>query len=177
MTRLQWFCQKTVGFARRKGHEVKVEELSYRSGDQFQAAALGKSNQTAVFFDSAGRSYALAAHLLPSARGQGEPLTGKLNPPAGSRFTGLILDEPDQKYLIVSDAGYGFIGRVEDMISKNKAGKSYLSVPNGAQVDVASSGRGVGRSVDRRVYNRRAFAHFSSERIARAGAGQRQQID
>ena len=116
-----------------KGHEVKVEELSYRSGDQFQVAALGKSNQTAVFFDSSGRSYALAAHTLPSARGQGEPLTGKLNPPAGSHFTGLILDEPDQKYLIVSDAGYGFIGRVEDMISKNKAGKSYLSVPNGAQ--------------------------------------------
>ena len=115
-----------------KGHEVKVEELSYRTGDAYLASAPGKSNQTAVFFDSTGRSYALAAHTLPSARGQGEPLTGRINPPAGSRFTGIILDDLTQKYLIASDAGYGFIGRVEDMVSKNKAGKSYLSVPPGA---------------------------------------------
>ena len=115
-----------------KGHEVKVQELSYRTGDAYLASATGKTNQTAIFLDSAGRSYALAAHTLPSARGQGEPLTGKINPPAGSQFTGVIIDEIDQKYLIASDAGYGFIGRVEDMISKNKAGKAYLSVPNGA---------------------------------------------
>ena len=115
-----------------KGHEVKVQELSYRTGDAYLASATGKTNQTAIFLDSTGRSYALAAHTLPSARGQGEPLTGKINPPAGSQFTGVIIDEIDQKYLIASDAGYGFIGRVEDMISKNKAGKAYLSVPNGA---------------------------------------------
>ena len=115
-----------------KGHEVKVQELSYRTGDAYLASATGKTNQTAIFLDSTGRSYALAAHTLPSARGQGEPLTGKINPPAGSQFTGVIIDEIDQKYLIASDAGYGFIGRVEDMISKNKAGKGYLSVPNGA---------------------------------------------
>ena len=115
-----------------KGHEVKVQELSYRTGDAYLASATGKTNQTAIFLDSTGRSYALAAHTLPSARGQGEPLTGKINPPAGSQFTGVIIDEIDQKYLIASDAGYGFIGRVEDMISKNKAGKAYLSVPIGA---------------------------------------------
>ncbi len=115
-----------------KGHEVKVQELSYRTGDAYLASATGKTNQTAIFLDSTGRSYALAAHTLPSARGQGEPLTGKINPPAGSQFTGVIIDEIDQKYLIASDAGYGFIGRVEDMISKNKAGKAYLSVPNDA---------------------------------------------
>lgn len=115
-----------------KGHEVKVQELSYRTGDAYLASATGKTNQTAIFLDSTGRSYALAAHTLPSARGQGEPLTGKINPPAGSQFTGVIIDEIDQKYLIASDAGYGFIGRAEDMISKNKAGKAYLSVPNGA---------------------------------------------
>ncbi len=116
-----------------KGHEVNGSELSYRSGDRFLASAAGKTNQTAVFFDNRGRTYALAAHLLPSARGQGEPLSGKVNPPPGALFTGLVLDEPEQKYLIASDAGYGFVGKVEDMISKNKAGKAYLSVPTGAQ--------------------------------------------
>jgi len=112
-----------------KGHEIKGEELSYRTGDEFLVMAHGKSDQDAVFFDSKGRTYALPAHNLPSARGQGEPLTGKVNPPPGVHFTGLLLGEGPGRYLVASDAGYGFVGRLEDMISKNKAGKAFLRTP------------------------------------------------
>ena len=116
-----------------KGHDIRGDELNYRTGDSFLSEARGKSNQTAVFLDSTGRTYALAAHTLPSARGQGEPLTGKINPPTGATFKGVLLDEPETKYLIASTAGYGFIGSVSDMISKNRAGKAYLSVPVGGE--------------------------------------------
>ena len=116
-----------------KGHDIRGDELNYRTGDSFLSEARGKSNQTAVFLDSTGRTYALAAHTLPSARGQGEPLTGKINPPTGATFKGVLLDEGDTQYLIASTAGYGFIGSVSDMISKNRAGKAYLSVPAGGE--------------------------------------------
>ena len=116
-----------------KGHDIRGDELNYRTGDSFLCEARGKSNQTAVFLDSTGRTYALAAHTLPSARGQGEPLTGKINPPTGATFKGVLLDEGDTQYLIASTAGYGFIGAVSDMISKNRAGKAYLSVPAGGE--------------------------------------------
>ena len=116
-----------------KGHDIRGDELNYRTGDSFLCEARGKSNQTAVFLDSTGRTYALAAHTLPSARGQGEPLTGKINPPTGATFKGVLLDEGDTQYLIASTAGYGFIGSVSDMISKNRAGKAYLSVPVGGE--------------------------------------------
>jgi len=112
-----------------KGHEIKGEELSYRTGDEYLVMAHGKSDQDAVFLDSKGRTYALPAHNLPSARGQGEPLTGKVNPPPGVHFTGLLLGEGAGRYLVASDAGYGFVGRLEDMISKNKAGKAFLRTP------------------------------------------------
>lgn len=112
-----------------KGHEIKGEELSYRTGDEFLVMAHGKSDQDAVFFDSEGRTYALPAHNLPSARGQGEPLTGKVNTPPGVHFIGLLLGEGAGRYLVASDAGYGFVGRLEDMISKNKAGKAFLRTP------------------------------------------------
>jgi topoisomerase-4 subunit A len=115
-----------------KGHETRGEELNYRTGDEFLVMAQGKSNQDAVFIDSQGRTYALPAHNLPSARGQGEPLTGKVNPPAGVHFSGLLLGETTDRYLVASDAGYGFVGRLEDMISKNKAGKAFLRTPQGS---------------------------------------------
>jgi topoisomerase-4 subunit A len=115
-----------------KGHDVDATELSYRSGDGFLAAAAGRSNQDVVFVDSAGRAYTLAAHNLPSARGQGEPLTGKPNPPPGAAFTGLMIGEKDLRYLLCSDAGYGFVAQLGDMVSKNKAGKALLTVPKGA---------------------------------------------
>src|SRR5690606_7327024 len=102
--------------------------------DGFKAAAPGRSNQYAVFIDSSGRSYSLAAHSLPSARGQGEPLTGRLTPPPGASFECVLLPEDDALYVIASDAGYGFVVKGEDLQAKNKAGKALLSLPAGARV-------------------------------------------
>ncbi len=117
-----------------KGHDIDAKELSYRSGDSFLHALPGRSNQDAVFLDSTGRAYTAAAHTLPSARGQGEPLTGRVNPPSGAFFTGLAFGDPEQKFVVASDAGYGFITRLEDMLTKNKAGKSLITVPKGGVV-------------------------------------------
>lgn len=116
-----------------KGHDVDPRELGYRSGDAFAQSARGRSNDQLIFLDSTGRTYNLPPHTLPSARGQGEPLTGKLKPPEAARFVGLLLGSSSLKALIASNAGYGFVGKVEDMITKNRAGKAYLSVPDGAQ--------------------------------------------
>lgn len=119
-----------------KGHDIDATGLSYKAGDGFRAAAAGRSNQYAVFIDSTGRSYSLPAHSLPSARGQGEPLTGRLTPPPGSSFECVLLPEDDALYVIASDAGYGFVVKGEDLQAKNKAGKALLSLPAGAQVVV-----------------------------------------
>lgn len=116
-----------------KGHEIDPTTLNYKAGDQFEAAAIGRSNQLAVFLDTTGRSYSLPAHTLPSARGQGEPLTGKLNPPPGAEYIGVMLGEPEQTYVIASDAGYGFIVKLGDLHAKNRAGKTALTVPNGSR--------------------------------------------
>ncbi|MGD8541936.1 MAG: DNA topoisomerase IV subunit A [Desulfobacteraceae bacterium] len=116
-----------------KGHEVEPERLSYKAGDGFHSAALGRSNQLAVFMDSTGRSYALPVHSLPSARGQGEPLSGRLSLPAGAEFTAVLLEEPGQRLLLASDAGYGFVARLEDLFSRNRAGKAVLSLPKNAR--------------------------------------------
>ncbi|MDU9413608.1 DNA topoisomerase IV subunit A [Pseudomonas sp. zfem005] len=117
-----------------KGHEIDATSLSYKAGDEFKAAAPGRSNQYAVFIDSTGRSYSLAAHTLPSARGQGEPLTGRLTPPPGATFECVLLPEDDALYVIASDAGYGFVVKGEDLQAKNKAGKALVSLPAGARV-------------------------------------------
>ncbi len=117
-----------------KGHDLDPAMLSYKAGDGYLASAVGRSNQTAVFIDSTGRSYSVASHTLPSARGQGEPLTGRLNPPAGASFECVLLPDDDALYLIASDAGYGFIVKGEDLQTKNKAGKALLSLPTNAKV-------------------------------------------
>ncbi len=117
-----------------KGHDINAEELSYRSGDAFLAAMPGRSNLDAVFLDSTGRAYTAASHTLPSARGQGEPLTGRFNPPDGAFYTGLMTGEKEDKFVVASDAGYGFIVSLGDTVTKNKAGKSLLSVPKGGIV-------------------------------------------
>lgn len=117
-----------------KSHDLDPASLNYRSGDAFALAARGKSNQQAVLLDDTGRSYSLTVHDLPSARSQGEPITSRLNPPAGSEFRGLLLNEAATQVLVASDAGYGFITSLEDMASKNKAGKSLLNVPTGTEV-------------------------------------------
>lgn len=113
-----------------KGHEMDPKELNYRSGDRFAQAAHGRSNETLVFFDSHGRTYNIAAHTLPSARGQGEPLTGRFKPPTGARFVGVAMGNANTQVVMASSAGFGFIGRLSDMVAKNKAGKAVLSVPN-----------------------------------------------
>ncbi|MXS20633.1 DNA topoisomerase IV subunit A [Pseudomonas oryzihabitans] len=117
-----------------KGHDVDPTGLSYKAGDGFKAAALGRSNQFAVFIDSTGRSYSVAAHSLPSARGQGEPLTGRLTPPPGASFECLLLPDDSCLYVLASDAGYGFVVKGEDLQAKNKAGKALISLPKGAKV-------------------------------------------
>ncbi len=117
-----------------KGHDIDPLALSYKAGDGFKAEAKGRSNQLAVFMDSTGRSYSLPAHTLPSARGQGEPLTGRLQLPEGANFTGVTMGNPDDLCLVSSDAGYGFVARLEDLYAKNKAGKAMLNVSKNAQV-------------------------------------------
>jgi topoisomerase-4 subunit A len=117
-----------------KGHDLDPSALSYKAGDRFLSAALLRSNQPAVFLDSTGRSYSLMAHTLPSARGQGEPLTGRLTPPNGAVFRAVLGGDPEQWYLVASDAGYGFLVQLKELYAKNKAGKVLLSLPKGAQV-------------------------------------------
>ena len=125
------------GYARAaKGHEVDPSTLSYKSGDGFLAAAPGRSNQLAMFIDSTGRVYSVMAHTLPSARGQGEPLSSRFKPPDGAEFCGTMIGTNDRKYLLASDAGYGFIATLEDLVSRNKAGKAILRVPPGGKVVV-----------------------------------------
>jgi topoisomerase-4 subunit A len=116
-----------------KGHEIDPLSMSYKAGDGFQAMAQGRSNQPVILLDSTGRSYSLPSHTLPSARGQGEPLTGRLNPPPQAQFIGLLMGENDQTYLLTSDAGYGFTIKLEDLFAKNRAGKATLSLPKGSK--------------------------------------------
>ncbi len=125
------------GFARAaKGHEVDPLSMSYKSGDGYLAAAKGRSNQIAMFIDSTGRVYNTIAHTLPSARGQGEPLSSRFKPPDGSEFCGAMIGDNDQRYLLASDAGYGFIATLEDLVTRNKAGKAVLRVPKGGRAVV-----------------------------------------
>lgn len=112
-----------------KGHEVDPASFSYRSGDQLLAAARGRSNGVAVFLDSTGRSYGLPAHTLPSAKGHGEPLSSSVNPPPGASFRGVVMGSEDDLYLLSSDAGYGFVVKLADMVTDRRAGKSLVTVP------------------------------------------------
>ena len=117
-----------------KGHEVDPKSLNYKSGDSYKQASLGRSNQSAVFLDSSGRCYSLPAHSLPSARSLGEPISARLTPPDGVTFEGVMAGEPESVYLVASDAGYGFMLKLEDVYTKNRNGKAVISVPNGANV-------------------------------------------
>lgn len=117
-----------------KGQEVDVNGLSYRVGDRYLDSVRVRSNQSVVFLDSTGRSYSLPANSLPSARTQGEPLTGRLEPPQGVSFVAVLAGEPEQRYLLASDAGYGFVVKLGELYAKNKAGKSVLTLPEGAKV-------------------------------------------
>jgi topoisomerase-4 subunit A len=115
-----------------KGHEIEPGEAIYRPGDRYLDAARGRSNQPVVFLDSTGRTYSLSAHTLPSARGYGEPLTGRFVLPPGATFTDVIMALSAQPLLMASDAGYGFITRFDDLVTRNTKGKALLSLPKGA---------------------------------------------
>ena len=117
-----------------KGHDIDPTALSYKSGDGFKMSVCGRSNQPTVILDSTGRSYTVASHNLPSARGQGEPITGRINPPSGATFEGLMMADDNQLYLLASDAGYGFVARLGDLQTKNRAGKAAISLPKGSKV-------------------------------------------
>ena len=117
-----------------KGHEIDPSSLNYKSGDKFLSATLGRSNQNVFLQDTTGRYYVLPAHTLPSARGQGEPATGRLNPPSGSLFTDVMMGADKQKILLGTDAGYGFVATIGDLYTKNKAGKAVVSIPKGGRI-------------------------------------------
>ena len=117
-----------------KGHEIDPHTLSYKSGDSFKLAVKGKSNQAVELLDSTGRSYSVPARGLPSARGQGEPLTGTINPPSGASFRGAMMGAEEQLYLLATDAGYGFVAKLGDMYANKKAGKALIKIPNGGEV-------------------------------------------
>ncbi len=117
-----------------KGHDIDPTSLSYKSGDEFKMAVRGRSNQPVVILDSTGRAYTVASHNLPSARGQGEPVTGRINPPSGATFEGMMMGADDSLYLLASDAGYGFVAKLGDLQTKNRAGKAALTLPKGGRV-------------------------------------------
>lgn len=117
-----------------KGHEIDPKELAYRSGDGYLAMVRGRSNDLLLFIDSSGRAYSLPAHTLPSARGNGEPLSGRLSPPSGATFCGLLIGEADGAVVLASSAGYGFVARLGDLVSKNRTGKVVLTLPAHATV-------------------------------------------
>lgn len=116
-----------------KGHDVVAEELNYKPGDGFLCFAKGKSNQPALFMDSTGRTYATAVNDFPSARSHGTPLIGIFSNPPQSRFVSVIMGDPEQKLLVSSDAGYGFITKLEHLFTRNQKGKIFLSLPSGAR--------------------------------------------
>ena len=123
------------GFVRAaKGHELDPKRLAYRNDDGYLQHARGRSNQLVMFIDSTGRTYTQFAHKLPSARGQGDPVASYFNPPAGASFAGVVMGQPDDLYLLSTDAGYGFVSRLEDLMTRTRNGKAVLKVPKGARV-------------------------------------------
>ncbi|HDL0331096.1 TPA: DNA topoisomerase IV subunit A [Legionella pneumophila] len=117
-----------------KGHDVDGKELSYKAGDEFKAQTLARTNQQVLFFDGEGKVYSLPGHALPSARGQGEPLTGKLNPAEGVLFEAIVGGEPEQKVLLATDSGYGFIAKIEDLYVKNRNGKACIKLSENSHI-------------------------------------------
>ncbi len=117
-----------------KGHDIKGGELSYKAGDELKAQAMARSNQQIIFFDSEGKVYSLPGHVLPSARGQGEPLTSKLNPAEGVSFETVMAGEAEQSVLLASDAGYGFVAKINDLYVKNKNGKACIKLPKSSRI-------------------------------------------
>jgi len=117
-----------------KGHDIDAIALSYREGDSFHAAAKGKTTQQVAFIDSSGRSYSTPAHTLPSARGNGEPLTGRFTPAPGARFDTVAIAEPAHKLVLATDFGYGFVTKFDALLANKKAGKQLINLDDDAHV-------------------------------------------
>ncbi|HAJ75401.1 MAG: DNA topoisomerase IV subunit A [Gammaproteobacteria bacterium] len=159
-----------------KGHDVDPGSLQYKSGDGFKIAARGKSSQLAIFLDSTGRAYSLVAHSLPSARGQGEPVSGRVNPPSGATFEGVVIGEDDKDVLLASDAGYGFVGKVGDLISKNKSGKAILRCPKGSKVLTAAMVNDYGNDLIVAISNEGRMLVFPISELPRLAKGKGNKI-
>ena len=117
-----------------KGHEIDPASLSYRGEDKLQDYARGKSNQTAVFIDSSGKVFSIPSHSLPSARGMGEPISGRVNAESGVNFISALIGEPDDKFIFTNTAGYGYISEFSNTISNKKTGKAFMKIPEGASL-------------------------------------------
>jgi Type IIA topoisomerase (DNA gyrase/topo II, topoisomerase IV), A subunit len=117
-----------------KGHEIDPNTLSYRGDDSLQDFARGRSNQLAVFLDSNGKAYSIQSHSLPSARGMGEPITGRLNADSGVQFISSVIGVEDNKFLIMNTAGYGYISEYQNMISNKKTGRAFMKLPDNAKM-------------------------------------------
>ncbi len=154
-----------------KGHDLDVQKLSYKTGDEFLAQVQGKSNQNVIIFDDTGRAYSLPAHSLPSARGQGEPLSGRLNLPEGAHFSTLLMGVESQQYLLSSDAGYGFIAQISAMQSKNKNGKALISLPKNAKVLMPSPISDLANQWIAAVSNEGRLLLFKAQELPELGKG------
>ncbi|AFU99353.1 DNA topoisomerase IV subunit A [Simiduia agarivorans] len=159
-----------------KGHDIDPAALSYKSGDKYKLSVKGKSNQPVLLLDSTGRSYSLASHTLPSARGQGEPITGSLNPPSGATFEGALMGADEDKVLLATDAGYGFVGKLGDMASKNRAGKALLTLPKGARVMVPTQVNDAGSDLLAAVSNEGRLLVFPLSELPELARGKGNKI-
>jgi topoisomerase-4 subunit A len=160
-----------------KGHEIDAATLGYREGDGLGCAARGRSNQQAVFFDSTGRSYSTPAHTLPSARGNGEPLSGRFDPPSGASFDACAIADADARMVIATSHGYGFVAKFESLFSRNKAGKQTVSLTKGAHVLAPAHSADPARDRIVVATNGGHILMFLGRGAARARQGQGQQAD
>ena len=117
-----------------KGHEIDPSSLSYRGEDRLQDFCRGKSNQLSVFLDSNGKAYSLPSHSLPSARGMGDPISGRVSADSGIKFISTLIGNDDDKYMIMNTAGYGYISEFKNMVSNKKSGKAFMKLPNEAKL-------------------------------------------
>jgi len=159
-----------------KGHEVDAASLSYKSGDGLLCSVKGRSNQNVIVLDSSGRAYTLAAHTLPSARGQGEPLTGRVNPPSGAQFIGMLMGDSSESVLLTTDAGYGFVAELPDLEAKNRAGKAVVSIPKGGKILPAKPLQGAEGSTLVAISNEGRMLAFPVDELPRLAKGKGNKI-
>lgn len=159
-----------------KGHDVDAAGLSYKSGDSLLCSVKGRSNQNVIVLDSSGRAYTLAAHTLPSARGQGEPLTGRVNPPSGAQFIGMLMGDGDDLVLLTTDAGYGFVATLPDLEAKNRAGKAVVSIPKGGKILPAKALHSAGDAILVAVSNEGRMLAFPVDELPRLAKGKGNKI-